>query len=147
MLYKTEVLVMVRCFGKFGRQIRDWAIIVIYHHYVKKPLQNPRVWGVYSHLFFYEIFWREKNDKQNFIIPFPIYIHHKLWILLVLILLVKKFRFLKANTPCHELDSNTQFTTLVVIGTDCTGSSKYNYHTIMTMTATLIWWDKLLSDQ
>jgi hypothetical protein len=26
-------------------------------------------------------------------------------------------------------------TTLVVIGTDCTGSCKFNYHTIMTMTA------------
>jgi len=28
-----------------------------------------------------------------------------------------------------------ELTTLVVIGTDCTDSCKYNYHTITTMTA------------
>ena len=31
-----------------------------------------------------------------------------------------------------------ELTTLVVIGTDCTGSCKSNYHTITTMTAPLI---------
>ena len=36
------------------------------------------------------------------------------------------------STPCHELKK------LVVIGTDFTGSSKSNYHTIMTMTAPMI---------
>jgi len=30
---------------------------------------------------------------------------------------------------------SSQLITLVVIGTDCTGSGKSNYHTIMTMTA------------
>ena len=32
-----------------------------------------------------------------------------------------------SSTPCHERDLNT---TLVVIGTDCIGSCKSNYHTI-----------------
>jgi len=35
----------------------------------------------------------------------------------------------------HLAMSGIQITTLVVIGTDCTGSCKSNYHTIMTMTA------------
>jgi hypothetical protein len=34
-----------------------------------------------------------------------------------------------SSTPHHELE----LTTFVVIGTDCTGSCKSNYHTIMTM--------------
>jgi hypothetical protein len=33
--------------------------------------------------------------------------------------------------------SGIQLTTLVVIGTDCTGSCESNYHMIMTMTASL----------
>ena len=37
-----------------------------------------------------------------------------------------------SSTPCHEWGLNT---TLVVIGTECTGSCKSNYHTITTTTA------------
>jgi hypothetical protein len=42
-------------------------------------------------------------------------------------------------TLSHYVVLNTGFklTTLVVIGTDCTGSCKSNYHTITTMTAPL----------
>ena len=36
-----------------------------------------------------------------------------------------------SSTPHHERDSNSQ--RIVVIGTDCTGSCKCNYHMIMTM--------------
>jgi hypothetical protein len=36
-----------------------------------------------------------------------------------------------SSTSRHEPDSNTSF---VTIGTDCTGSYKSNYHTIMTTT-------------
>ena len=39
-----------------------------------------------------------------------------------------------SSTPRHERDLNSQLT-LVVIGTDCTGSCKSNYHMIMTTTA------------
>ena len=45
------------------------------------------------------------------------------------------------QTLSHNVVSSTprlsgvQLTTLVVMGTDCTGSCKANYHTIMTMTA------------
>ena len=38
-----------------------------------------------------------------------------------------------SSTPCHE--RGYELTTLVVIGTDCTGSCKSNYHRIMAMTA------------
>ena len=43
-----------------------------------------------------------------------------------------------SSTPRHEWDS--KLTTLVVIGTDCTGihSCKSNYHTITTTTASLL---------
>jgi len=33
-----------------------------------------------------------------------------------------------SSTPRHERDSNSQFS--VVIGTDCIGNCKFNYHTI-----------------
>jgi hypothetical protein len=39
------------------------------------------------------------------------------------------------STPCHERGSKSQL--LVVIGTDCTGSCKSNYHTITTTMAPL----------
>ena len=52
------------------------------------------------------------------------------------------------STPCHEWGSNS--TTLVVIGTDCTGSCKSNDHRIMTTTASglirgllLYWYRKI----
>ncbi len=35
-----------------------------------------------------------------------------------------------SSTLCHERDSNSQ--PLAVIGTDCIGSCKFNYHTITT---------------
>jgi hypothetical protein len=38
-----------------------------------------------------------------------------------------------SSTPRHE--RVFELTILVVIGTDCTGSCKFNYHTITTMTA------------
>ena len=38
-----------------------------------------------------------------------------------------------SSTPCHE--RGCELTTLVVIGTDCTGSCKSNYHRIMAMMA------------
>ena len=41
-----------------------------------------------------------------------------------------------SNTPCHEQGSFKL--TLVVIGTDCTGSCKSNYHMIRTMMASVI---------
>jgi hypothetical protein len=37
-----------------------------------------------------------------------------------------------SSTPHHERNTNS---TLVAIGTDCTGSCKSNYHTITTTTA------------
>ena len=37
-----------------------------------------------------------------------------------------------SSAPCHERGSNSR--SLVVIGTDCTGSCKFNYHTITTTT-------------
>ena len=39
-----------------------------------------------------------------------------------------------SSTPYHERDF--ELTTLVVIGTDCTGNNKYNYHMISTTMAT-----------
>ena len=41
-----------------------------------------------------------------------------------------------SSTPRHEQGLNTWI--LVVIGTDCTGSYKYNYHKIMTTTVHVI---------
>ena len=35
-----------------------------------------------------------------------------------------------SNTSCHEQD--LKLTNFVVIGTDCIGSCKFNYHAIMT---------------
>ena len=45
-----------------------------------------------------------------------------------------------SSTPRHEQDF--ELTTLVVMGTDCTGSCKSNYHMIMATTApyTNEWW-------
>ena len=43
-----------------------------------------------------------------------------------------------SSTLRHEQDSNSQLKTLVVIGTDCTGSCKSNYHMIMTMMIPLL---------
>jgi hypothetical protein len=37
-------------------------------------------------------------------------------------------------TPHHEQDLSYELTTLVVIETDCTGNSKSDYQTIITMT-------------
>jgi hypothetical protein len=37
--------------------------------------------------------------------------------------------------PVHLTMSGIEFTTLVVIGTDCTGSCKCNYHTVTIMMA------------
>ena len=42
-----------------------------------------------------------------------------------------------SSTPCHERDS--LLTTSVVIGTDCIGNCKSNYHTITATTALLFW--------
>ena len=48
-----------------------------------------------------------------------------------------------SSTPRHERGLNSQ-TTVVVIGTDCTGSCKSNYHTITTTTVPIrkmvCWW-------
>jgi hypothetical protein len=43
-------------------------------------------------------------------------------------------QYVVSNTPRHEWGSNSQLN-LVVIGTNCIGSYKSNYHTIMTTTA------------
>ena len=42
--------------------------------------------------------------------------------------------------PVHLAMNKFELTTLVVIGTDCTGSCKSNYHTIMATTAPHIFW-------
>jgi hypothetical protein len=45
----------------------------------------------------------------------------------------------------HLTWSGFELTTLVVIGTDCTGSYKSNYHAIMTMMALAKYGDKMLT--
>ena len=40
-----------------------------------------------------------------------------------------------SSTPCNEEDLDLTTLILVVIGTDCTGNCKSNYHTNTTMTA------------
>jgi hypothetical protein len=52
----------------------------------------------------------------------------------ILLKVALKYKKSKSSTPCQERGSNSN-TTLVMIGTDCTGSCKTNYHTITTMTA------------
>jgi hypothetical protein len=42
-----------------------------------------------------------------------------------------------SSTPRHE--RGLDLTILVVIGTDCTGSCEFNYHTITTMMAPIRW--------
>ena len=42
--------------------------------------------------------------------------------------------YVASSTPCHKLDSNS-IATLVMIGTDCTGSCKPNCHPITTTAA------------
>jgi hypothetical protein len=44
----------------------------------------------------------------------------------------KLYHNVVSSTPRHELDSNSRL--LVVIGTDCTGGCKFNYHAITTTT-------------
>jgi hypothetical protein len=55
---------------------------------------------------------------------------------------VEKMQFIFFVPPNEELEYSPlpvfKLTMLVVMGTDCTGSCKFNYHTIMTMTAPII---------
>jgi hypothetical protein len=67
---------------------------------------------------------------EKYALPFK-----KLWNRIYSVLLVEETVVSRENhppaasTPCHEFE----LTTLVVIGTDCIGSCKSNFHTIMTM--------------
>ena len=44
----------------------------------------------------------------------------------------KLYHIMLYRAPCHEQSFMFELTTLVVIGTDCIGSCKSNYHTITT---------------